>query len=142
LRTGFFRRADDFALPFVFVRGAGLRVDVDAFVNVASWSMWPPVGNSAGRGRAHHGNGAGLESVHIFCEHQVAAMKSRTAGTAAADLLPTGGSDRASGCFRRHIVAGRFGIGLEHRAARRAKLRLVLPQTGDDAADVGNLAPA
>ena len=57
-------------------------------------------------------------------------------------LLPAAGADHASVCFRRDVVSGRFRIGLEHRAARRAELRLVLPQAGDDAANVWNLATA
>ena len=33
------------------------------------------------------------------------------------DLLPAVRPDRASGCFRRDVAAGRFGIRLEHRLA-------------------------
>jgi hypothetical protein len=52
------------------------------------------------------------------------------------------GLNRVSGGFRRHIVAGRFGIGLEHRTARRTELCLILPQAGHDPTDIGNLATA
>jgi hypothetical protein len=52
------------------------------------------------------------------------------------------GLNRVSGRFRRHIVADRFGIGLEHRTARRAELCLILPQAGHDPTDIGNLATA